>query len=1168
MKKYFLSGFFSILYLCSAGQVVKDNKGNTLLWRISGKGLAKPSYLYGTMHLMDKKVFQLGDSVYKAIEQTDGFAAELDMNKVGNQMVNHFLSEKEARRASEPVKLKDAVSAETWNHYKGELEKKFGKAADKITVNDLEDLENQLQSDMFKKGDMPTFLDAWLSGQARKQGKWVGGIEDLEDQLEHIGAVEEKIQLAIFDDEYFRKQMEWLIRVYADQRLDSIDAMMYRGMNGGKDFIMIKRNLKMSRRMDSLAAVRSTLFAVGAAHLPGDSVVISLLRSRGYTVTPVYSSKKISADKYVSKGPGAEWVPVKVTDSIYGIMMPGEAEKIGMFESMGLEMKMYFDISYMRVYFTANIPLPENRRVIGYDSLYAGLRARYSKGNKVLKDQAITVNEISGREFVIEMEDGVMKMQVFIPQMETVIMNAVFAFNEKGVKDPETEKFFQSFSYHSNRVKKPAAEKQWAKFNYPAYSFSVEMPMKPKEVKDVVSDEGKINFGWQLMDVAEQVFYGMNVSSMKEGMFDSAIDEELFENMKEHMRGSFENAIILDSGTISVSGYPGYHFTVTGKSEGEEVVTRIRYISRGGLTYYYFVVYAKGSAFDKNADRYLQSFSLDPYTQPAWASREAPDKSFTTSTPYPIRRIERDPEDKSHPGAERFIVYDSSAYVTSYVDRTILPEWLWFSSDTAFLASRAADYYGDSDSLAGYTMEANGEVKSVSFSVIEPGDNLAKQVRLILHGNELYELFGHYAISDLPGNYDRFFRDFRVKGIKTQATSLKGSADALSNALKNADEHTMTQVKTFWSHLPFTAADIPALRSMMLRIYPDFDTSYSDNLNGMIANQLRYIDSNYSSVPYFSEQFAGIAEKDEYVKPLIIGYFSAAQTKESFAAIRESLKQSPIRIKEQLPYFNNRLYDSLELTATLYPDFLEHANSRAIWHLVSGTATSLLDSGLISPQLIREKGSAFCAVASRLLEEDAENIEDGSYYYTDLIRLLGIVNTAESKSLLTKFSKMESRHIRFNTLLAMLACNMQADSKTILTLATTDEYRHDLYDELKKINKLSLFPKSYLSQQQLAQSRLYEYASEEDPPLSIVPVGSKTMLYKGKQQKFYLFKISYDEGPDAEYYLGVAGPYDNNAASMSSSHDVTGMYWDEEFDAKNKDKQLEAYLKSLEIVEE
>lgn len=66
------------------------------------------------------------------------------MNKVGNQMVNHFLSEKEARRASEPVKLKDAVSAETWNHYKGELEKKFGKAADKITVNDLEDLEKSV----------------------------------------------------------------------------------------------------------------------------------------------------------------------------------------------------------------------------------------------------------------------------------------------------------------------------------------------------------------------------------------------------------------------------------------------------------------------------------------------------------------------------------------------------------------------------------------------------------------------------------------------------------------------------------------------------------------------------------------------------------------------------------------------------------------------------------------------------------------------------------------------------------------------------------------------------------------------------------------------------------------------------------------------------------------
>ena len=106
-----------MLILYSAGQGVKDNKGNTLLWRISGKGLTRPSYLYGTMHLMDKKVFQLGDSVYKAIEQTDGFAAELDMNKVGNQMVNHFLNEREAKKAVEPVKLKDAVSAETWKLY-------------------------------------------------------------------------------------------------------------------------------------------------------------------------------------------------------------------------------------------------------------------------------------------------------------------------------------------------------------------------------------------------------------------------------------------------------------------------------------------------------------------------------------------------------------------------------------------------------------------------------------------------------------------------------------------------------------------------------------------------------------------------------------------------------------------------------------------------------------------------------------------------------------------------------------------------------------------------------------------------------------------------------------------------------------------------------------------
>ena len=66
MKKVFRSSslllFFVFFFVSASAQ--KNNWPNTLLWKISGNGLTKPSYLFGTMHLQDKRIFNLGDSFY------------------------------------------------------------------------------------------------------------------------------------------------------------------------------------------------------------------------------------------------------------------------------------------------------------------------------------------------------------------------------------------------------------------------------------------------------------------------------------------------------------------------------------------------------------------------------------------------------------------------------------------------------------------------------------------------------------------------------------------------------------------------------------------------------------------------------------------------------------------------------------------------------------------------------------------------------------------------------------------------------------------------------------------------------------------------------------------------------------------------------------------------
>ena len=53
----------------------------SLCWQISGNGLKHPAYLYGTMHVSDKRVFNFGDKANKAFAESKVYAMELDPEK-------------------------------------------------------------------------------------------------------------------------------------------------------------------------------------------------------------------------------------------------------------------------------------------------------------------------------------------------------------------------------------------------------------------------------------------------------------------------------------------------------------------------------------------------------------------------------------------------------------------------------------------------------------------------------------------------------------------------------------------------------------------------------------------------------------------------------------------------------------------------------------------------------------------------------------------------------------------------------------------------------------------------------------------------------------------------------------------------------------------------------
>src|SRR6185312_10388167 len=84
MKHLLFYSLSTILFLGCKAQTaesfVKQKNNNSLLWEISGNGLKKPSFLFGTFHLLCKDDIHFSDQLLKAVKSSKEIYMELDMD--------------------------------------------------------------------------------------------------------------------------------------------------------------------------------------------------------------------------------------------------------------------------------------------------------------------------------------------------------------------------------------------------------------------------------------------------------------------------------------------------------------------------------------------------------------------------------------------------------------------------------------------------------------------------------------------------------------------------------------------------------------------------------------------------------------------------------------------------------------------------------------------------------------------------------------------------------------------------------------------------------------------------------------------------------------------------------------------------------------------------------
>jgi uncharacterized protein len=292
VKQTLLPGILAVLGLVLPGFKLKPAPAvkldKALLWEISGNGLTRPSYLYGTIHAICPADMVLSETLRATMKNTNQLSLEIDMDDPG--MMAAMLKAVPMKDGST---LKSLLSDQEYTKLSQYFSQTMGM--------DLQLVQNwkpiMLSSLLFTKmlDCQPQSYETTFMKMAKEQGKEVIGVETLENQLATLDQIPYKKQAELLleslekSDEQ-KKMFQQMVSLYKQQDIEGFQEIFKEasvGMDNFTEVLLVQRNKNWIPVIAREAKEMPTFFAVGAGHLSGDQGVIALLRQAGFTVKPV-----------------------------------------------------------------------------------------------------------------------------------------------------------------------------------------------------------------------------------------------------------------------------------------------------------------------------------------------------------------------------------------------------------------------------------------------------------------------------------------------------------------------------------------------------------------------------------------------------------------------------------------------------------------------------------------------------------------------------------------------------------------------------------------------------------------------------------------------------------------------------------------------------------------
>lgn len=1119
----------AISFLLFTGIAAKSQssppKYPSLLWEITGNGLKKPSYLFGTMHVSSKQVFHLSDSFFIALRNADVVALELNPDIWQEQMVRLDREKANYMRFYSDRNIRSGYLTE--NTFRPE--KDYLPAIKRALQESPMVINSLLYRTMEYRQDYEedTFLDMYIYQTGKKLGKRASGVENYfeMDRLTMEAVVDrskeknkKKRPSYDYDDDVQGKSDE----AYRKGDLDLLDSLqrITETSEAFTEKFLYRRNEIQGNSMDTIMQKGKSLFVgVGAAHLPGKRGVIEWLRKKGYRLRPIRMADRdaVQRDKIDKIRVPVTFRDYTTPDGMIKVRVPGNMyERDDIAANTGWQ---YADMSNGAYYMITRVSLPAAVTNLSPAELMHKTDSMLYENipGKILKKVTIEKNGYKGLDVTTKTRRGdIQRYHFFFTPFELIIVK--MSGNNDYVEGKEAMEFFRSIT-----LNRPAAT-QWVNFQPANGGFSVQLPHQPYERNELAGD-----WMWSAATSTE------NYLLLKRTMFNNRElpnDTLNLSLMEESYTGEEKNLKTLKRVFSIPAKGPASLDAVYLTSDTQYMA--VKYLLTGP---HFFLLSVKGkNRKDVEDNRMPGSFKITPFIYPAPVTFTDSLLNFTVHTPMApsvsdslknllhafnnVRRYDSDEE------RYRFYSKDNSMIFTNDTTGEVItvnytklgkyysiPDSLANKKDSLLAKMPFFDY---DEAIARakkkYKVLSNKMFYRDGMNIFQvaytdTGSSVLYRSQVMLKDDHLFTIATESSPEGYPGSAaDEFFNSFTPLGGLKGTPVYVNRVDSFFADYNSPDTSVQKLARSAIESIRFERKDLPRMITAMNQLQLS-DKNYFElkadwiNTIGRLRDTLARAEKLQALNQIYEK-----AGDTSLFQTRVLRQLVNQQTRESYAAFKNYLLQDPpINGSEYYSYDNSSDFfsgeDSLELLRTLFPEILQLTTLEDYKKEINSVLVKLVDSNRIAPQdyesylnmilfdariTLKKQHNEDEKKTQAELEKD-DNRENFSYNSNDYQASRLMQSLLDYTTLLLPFYdknpgvpryidklwQTKDDLLRFNLMLKMITVKRPFPDTLVAYFAAKEEMRGMLYYHLVKLNKEQLFPTQYKTQEQMARAFLY-----------------------------------------------------------------------------------------------